>query len=514
MKKTIVSLLTLALILTGCQKENQMQIYHTGQKDVIMIMVDSMTGDLIRESLKTDDFPALQFLIGNGQQYDNLVAPFPTMSVVIESTLLTGDMPDKHHIPGLTWYNSEEDRLIDYGTSIETVRKLGFEPTSKDALYNLNNIHLSPKSKTIFENLQEKRITTGAVNTLVYRGKTTHVLEVPEYIHHPTGIPGTLKTLGPDLLAFGIFHHPEELKNEILPDSLPLRAGFTDNYASDVIIRLIKKDIKPQLLLAFFPEMDKITHRNGPLDVENFKEVDIHLQNILNTYGDWNQALEQNIFILFGDHGQDGLLEDEDKMKVNLHKILRDYKIAPFDEKPSSGELVISNNHRMAYITAIKSDIAFEELAHTALKDNRIALASSIKEDWIIVWDDKQRRFRFKEGGKWTDSYGQTWTIDGDPNVLNLKIDGKLIEYTEYPDALNNLKSALKSHPNSMVVAAKPGHIIYFETAPIHNGGGEHGGLHKNDTLSALIIAGTDKKPKHLRIVDLKEYVLSLFDHL
>ena len=37
------------------------------------------------------------------------------MSVTIDSTLITGTNPDKHKIPGLVWYNEDEQRIINYG---------------------------------------------------------------------------------------------------------------------------------------------------------------------------------------------------------------------------------------------------------------------------------------------------------------------------------------------------------------------------------------------------------------
>lgn len=510
-------ILLLCFVLFGCQQSESNQPNTTSSKNVIMIMVDSMTGELIQTSLEEEreKFPALRYLVENGNVYNDLVAPFPSMSVSIESTLITGEMPNKHSIPGLTWYDVKNDRIIDYGTSFETYRKLGFKESLEDSLYNLNNVHLSKETTTIFEELHDRGIKSGAINLLLYRGKTEHEIEPPAIIHWTTGIREKIKTNGPDILSFGSFYRPKELQTELLPDALLLKAGLSDYYATEAITKLIKNNEQPPFLLAFFPDMDKRTHRNGPPYVHGLKTVDDHLQRILDAYGSWEEALEQNIFILFGDHGQASLVENEERAKLNLHDLYAEYYIAPFGEKPASGDIVIANNHRSAYIYPIRKDIQIKDLVEKGLQDPRMGIVAAEQNGWVEAWSpDVDQPLRFKKGGEWEDIYGQKWTIDGSLDVLGLKTsqEEKSIHYTDYPDALNQLYSALHSLPNSIIVTAKPGFVVFSETTPVHNGGGEHGGLHRDDTLAVLIVSGTDKKIENPRIVDLKDYILSLFD--
>ncbi|WP_325048747.1 hypothetical protein [Peribacillus glennii] len=61
-----------------------------------------------------------------------------------------------------------------------------------------------------------------------------------------------------------------------------------------------------------------------------------------------------------------------------------------------------------------------------------------------------------------------------------------------------------------MIASAKPGHEIIGEGSPVHLGGAGHGGLHEQDTLVPIIITGTKTVPEHLRMVDLKSWILSL----
>ncbi|WP_096154993.1 MULTISPECIES: alkaline phosphatase family protein [Bacillus] len=515
MRKVLIICILILLFNTSCQSDQFTSPTNSSSKKIIMIMVDSMTDELLQISLQEGVFPALRFLMENGQVYDNLVAPFPSMSVTIEATLITGQMPNEHKVPGLTWYDAKEDRIIDYGTSIETLRKLGVKESLEDAFYHLNNSHLNKDSKTIFEELHDNNQSSGSINLLVHRGRTKHELEAPFILEKTIGLDDKIETYGPDIFSYGSFHRPSILQNELLSDALILRAGFTDNYAAEVITELMQHSKQPDFLLAFFPEMDKKTHRNGPPYVNGFKEVEQHIKRILDVYEDWNDALEDNIFILFGDHGQDALAEDETLAKIDLHSLYGDYKIAKFTEKPSSGDIVISNNHRMAYIEPLKNGITKVDIARTGIEDERIALTAYLEDDWVKVWSpDHNENLLFRQGNDWTDSYGQQWDVKGSFDLLKVKENAKekTVQFTDYPDAFNQLMSALKSQPNSVVVTGKPGYVVFSETAPVHNGGGEHGGLHKNDTHASLIIAGTEKMPDSIRIVDLKSYILDLLN--
>ena len=59
---------------------------------------------------------------------------------------------------------------------------------------------------------------------------------------------------------------------------------------------------------------------------------------------------------------------------------------------------------------------------------------------------------------------------------------------------------------------AKPGYEFIGESSPEHTGGGAHGSMHKDDSLTPIIVTGTDKSIDHLRIVDLKGWILDLLE--
>ncbi|WNF37954.1 alkaline phosphatase family protein [Bacillaceae bacterium IKA-2] len=521
MKKYFVFFIFL-LVISGCGDSSEYGDSIKGlekndkdpHKKVILVVIDSMTSSVNDGTIDKGTIPSLQFLIDNGHYYKNLVAPFPSMSVVIESTILTGRMADEHRIPGLNWYNVKEDRYIDYGTSIEKTIKLKPNQSIQDSLYHLNNTHLNKNVRTIHEDLHEKGYSSGSINWIVYRGPKTHSINFPPFLQEVLRLPEKMHTKGPDLLAFGQFVKPTALKETTLPDSVMRKLGLNDEYSVAAAKALIEKGEQPDLLTIYLPDFDRDAHEHSIHYLKGFERAENFFQEILNSYESWDQALEENIFIVFGDHNQDKLRENDVTLTIDLENLYEGFSVAPLGEKVSTYDLAFANNHRMTYVYAPNNYQALPELAEIAISDSRIALASWIDDQWIYVSSpDYQSHFRFRPGNTFVDQYDQGWDIEGDERVVSLKIKGDQLKYGEYPDVLNQLNSALRSQDiPSLILTAKPSYQFYSEGAPVHEGGGEHGGIHANDTLAALIIAGTDKKPKHLRMVDLKEYILELFE--
>lgn len=486
-------------------------------KKVILILVDSMMGGLVDSSVKKGNVPALQFLIENGQYYKDVVAPFPTMSVTIESSIITGVMPDKHKIPGLAWYHPKEDRIVNYGTSLGILMRSGFHEGVKDALFHLNNTHLSPEVTTIFEELDQKGKTSGAINTLLYRGNYLHRLTLPPLADEVLNVPEAFETKGPHVLAFGKFSKPEILEKKELSDGYAERLGLNDQYSVEVTQQLIKQGDQPDFLMIFLPDYDKIVHKEGPHYRKGFEDVELYIQSILNSYDSWQEAIDDNIIILLGDHGQDHILADENELGINLDYIYRNYRISSLREPVSHGEIAFAVNQRMTYVYDVHNQNLIPSLVEQALTEPKIDLiAWKDHKQWVeVASPNDQRRLRFKPGGEWEDEYGQTWEIEGEPEVMGVRIDSydkRKISYIDNPDGFNQLYSALESQKDAptLVLTAKPGHSFQSEGTPTHPDGGEHGGLHRNDSLAAMIIAGTDQKPPKLRMVDLKQYIMDL----
>ena len=102
----------------------------SSKKSVVMLLIDSLMDEPLKEAVKNGQAPGLQYLLENGRYVPDMISPFPTMSVNVDSTLLTGVYSDQHKVPGLVWYNAKEKRIINYGSHIRELLKLGIKQSS------------------------------------------------------------------------------------------------------------------------------------------------------------------------------------------------------------------------------------------------------------------------------------------------------------------------------------------------------------------------------------------------
>ena len=55
--------------------------------------------------------------------YRRALSTFPSLTPVCASSIATGAHPDVHHIPHLVWYDRDERRLVEYGSSLRRARR-------------------------------------------------------------------------------------------------------------------------------------------------------------------------------------------------------------------------------------------------------------------------------------------------------------------------------------------------------------------------------------------------------
>src|SRR5699024_10976297 len=104
-------------------------------KKVILLLLDSLMHKPLQKAINNRDANTFQFFLEHGQYYPDMISPFPTMSVNVDSTLLTGVYADKHQVPGLVWFHKDEQRLINYGSHIRELLKLGLNKAMTDILF-------------------------------------------------------------------------------------------------------------------------------------------------------------------------------------------------------------------------------------------------------------------------------------------------------------------------------------------------------------------------------------------
>ncbi|KKB73653.1 MULTISPECIES: alkaline phosphatase family protein [Bacillus] len=482
----------------------------TADKPVIVLIVDSLMDRPLKKAINEGRAPALRFFLEKGRYHPGVVNAYPTMSVSIDSTIMTGAYPDRHRVAGLVWYNQDEHRIVNYGSGKSDIAALGVKQPIKDAMYALNQKHLSPQVKTVHEELEKRGKHSASINGLVYRGGYDHDLNIPPPVKRLGLMPEKMAVKGPAIFSFGRFAQAD-------PHNRYQRIwngyGLNNKFTAQELSYLIKKHKLPSLTVAYFPDNDHSTHHKGPADTSGLEKTDQQLQRILNAYDSWDAAAEQAVWIVMGDSGQTSIGRDRQKSVIRLRSLFGDYRIPKIDKRPSEkDQLMFGVNDRMAFIYMLDQSISVNDAVKPLKRDERVGFAAWKDGGWVYATSKQAvKPLRFRPGGGFADQYGQTWTLDGDFSVLDLSADGTSLFYGDYPDALARLFSAFHSHPGRYIIAdAKPGFQFADHTSPIHPGGGGHGSLYKTDSLAPMIITGSEETPEHFRHVELKDFFLKL----
>ncbi|WP_325048746.1 alkaline phosphatase family protein [Peribacillus glennii] len=390
-------------------------------KPVVMLVIDTLMHSPLQEAIKTGKAPALKFLMENGQYFRNLVAPFPTMSVNVETTLLTGTYCNQHGIPGLVWFSSEENRLINYGTHYRELFKLGMVQAIEDFLFNLNEKHISNKVVTIHEELEKRGRQSASINALVYRGPTAHPLNLPMILTTFTNIDKNHPAKASKFFSFGRFSklHPSNRYQHFWK-----KLGVNDASSILQLTHLINHNSLPAFSIVYLPELDQRIHKSGRMDIKGIEKADKHLQKILNLYGSWEKALQQNTWIILGDNGQAWVGSERREAIIDLRKLLERYRIMQLSKglQPTD-EIVLAVNDRMAYIyTMNRENVPLHELAVLLQKDNRIDVIAWKEGRHIEVRSGETGgELRFGPEGEYYDQYEQSWFLQGDENYWILQ---------------------------------------------------------------------------------------------
>jgi len=478
-------------------------------KRVILLNIDSLMSEPLEIAVQTGRAPALKFLMENGHYIPNMVSSFPTMSVTIDSSILTGTYANKHHVPGLTWFDDSKKEIINYGTGFRETFRLGVRRSIHNMLYRLNNEHLSTEVTTIFEELADLGIPSASINSFVYRGNTPVRLRVPRLLRTLTRFEnGTWTTQATSILSLGAF-------SKLRPwGGTPQIAAGNHKYMARELRYLIRKNKLPMFTLCIFQDLDARIHFKGPMDIKGISKIDKEIQKTLNLFPSWQEAIKQNIWMVIGDNGHSPTGNKYRDFIIDLRKILKNYRIAhlqhPVNEKD---QLVLCVNQRMTYIYVLDSNLARSAVIDRLRSDQRIDIIAWKNKNVIHIESGMRNgSLRFSPCGEYTDEYNQTWSIEGNTELLDLTLtEGKKLTYGNYPDAFARLYGALHSHSGRFIVVnAKPGCEFKAQSTPFHLNGAAHGSLHKQESLIPFVIAGSNSQPNFPRLVDLKERVLRL----
>jgi type I phosphodiesterase/nucleotide pyrophosphatase len=422
-------------------------------KKVVLIVVDGLTPAALERAVEGGRAPALSFLADQGE-YRQATSVFPSLTPVCLTSIATGAGPGFHHIPSLVWWNREERRIVEYGSSFPALRAAGLSQSLLDTIFNMNGQHLSRRAVTIFEALEDAGLVTGAVNITCYRGRNRYL---------PT-VPGLNRAAyGPRRFFFyGLF----ESDRTGAPLSIrSRRGGSIDAYAAAVGRWLVTRD-GFDFLAYYLSGYDFASHEGGP-DGDSaeraLEQVDAAIGALLEAGGGPDEFLERYAVVLLSDHGQT--------------------KVA-----------------RIARLQEPFADLAHEVVVTASNRAGQLYLLPGARVDP----GDLARRL---DGFAAVDV---TLRREGDDVIARRDGADAPAEKLDHPDALWRARSAL-ANPNAgeLLVSAAEGWELADLGGRHHLGGGSHGSLVAGDSVVPLLTIGLAGEPQ--RITDVAPAVLEHF---
>jgi predicted AlkP superfamily pyrophosphatase or phosphodiesterase len=488
-------------------------------KKVVLFIIDSLHPKALEQAIVQGRAPTMKFLSRQGFYHSSCISSFPTMTPVATSSIVTGMWPDKHMVPGFIWYNPATKWFVNYGATWQAIWKMGPDLILKNLLTNLNREHLNHKIPTVYEKLGDNGLLSGSVNFFIHRAKQQHQATVPFLLRLVSHFKVHQENLGgPELLALGELIQPSFTKPFTRFPIGPLnRFGFNDIFSGKLAAHIIKDGKQPDFLLVYLPDNDKYSHIHGPMNsLPSIARADRQIRGVLDAYGSWEKALEENIFIVVGDHSQTTIGSKAHHI-IDLDKVLSQFRrLALRNRSDERTELALCPNERMASIYVLKNKRKLlDEVVGILSKDSRhTQIAWREKRKYYkIIQGGSQRQLAFWPNGPYTDNYGLTWGCDGDLSVVDAKVDSQgNISFGQFPDALRRLQSGLDARRGvRVIISAAPGYEYKAEGAPIHPGGGSHGSLEREDSVVPLIIAGSENGIRNPRITDIFPFIMNNF---
>jgi hypothetical protein len=462
-------------------------------KRLILAVIDGMNPAAVTDAVAAGRAPVLAAVIERGTFVPGAIAAFPSVTPVCATAIATGVRQDRHGIPGMNWYHRDEQRYVEYGSSLRAARRVGIARQLLDLVYEMNMSHLS--STTVFEALDDHGVRTAGTTYLIYRGRHE------QQVSRRGGLTRLARTimrepvLGPrELFYADIFEsRPTECRSQL---GLP---GVRDRHAGCVGSELVTGDLFDFLLLSL-PDNDSYSHKRGPeAQITSIAHADRQLMRIAQAAGGLDEFLDRYALIATADHGH---------APVRARAELR----APFDnlgvlEPTTSGNgdphalVALCPSQRYAMVYVLDPDRR-ERLVPDLVRRARTMAGVDLvmhrdgAEGVIAAAGGRAGELRFAPGGDLVDARGRRWSIEGDLGVIAAEVHDGLIDSDEYPDPLARVWSALTcAQSGEVLLSAADGLEFPDWGGAAHVGGGSHGSLHRSDSLGALMFCGVQPPP-------------------
>jgi len=428
-------------------------------KGLVLVVIDGLTPSVFEQAVESGDAPALAFLAAHGR-YARATSTFPSLTPVCVSSIATGAHPDVHHIPHLVWFDRDERRVVEYGSSLGAIVAAGTRRALVDTIFDLSARHLSSEATTVFEALDDAGLVTAAVNFTCYRGRTEHRATLP-------GVNRTVR--GPRRFFFyNLF------ESDVTGAPLAVRrraAGSIDEYAAAVGRWLVARD-GFDFFVFYLADYDYASHALGPENAgAKLADADRAVGSLMDVAGGPDAFLDRYAVVLCSDHGQTPV-----EQAVRLEEAYRDLELFRRSgfERP---DVAVCASNRAGQVYRLPLCVeSVRALAERLDGRPEVDAALFLEEGWAVArHEGEELRFRSGEGG---------WELDGDAAVL------------DHPDGLGRAWAALRN-PNAgdVLVSAAPGYEFVDLGGSSHVGGGSHGSLNAGDSEVPMLVVGLDSVP-------------------
>ncbi|HEV2770387.1 MAG TPA: alkaline phosphatase family protein [Solirubrobacteraceae bacterium] len=465
----------------------------------VLAVIDGLTPSELERAVAAGRAPVLAMLMERGTYVDACAAAFPSVTPVCAASITTGVLQDVHHIPAMNWYSRAEGRYVEYGSSFSASRRFGFAQQLTDTVYNLNAEHLDADTPTVFERLDDAGWRTAGTTYLVYRGR---------HQHEPSDEYPLTRLVGSTLFRRTV-EGPRELFYADLYASRRTGCwsqmgspGMRDQHGGCVGAHLVEHDLFDFLLLSL-PDNDTASHRGGlQAQVEAIEAADRQLERVMHAGGGREAFLADHAVVVMADHAHAPV-----EHAIGLGEALEGWAVrGPGRGGARDAEVALCPSQRAAMLYAL-----VEEGRESSVPP-LVAAARGLEGVDVVLWREDSRgvlgtprgELRFAPGRPGervaVDPRGGRWSLEGNLDAIEGRIEGGELRSDAYPDALARAWAALRCPTSGdVLLSAAPGWEFPDWGGHWHQGGGSHGSLHACDSLGALIVAGLDLPPERVR---------------
>ena len=491
---------------------------------VVYIIIDGMSTTAFEQVTAAGSAPALRFLKDHSSYVRDSISVWPTITPAATSSLVTGATPAHHGIPGMCWYDREQQRFVNFGQSPRVAVIEGASQIVEDILVNLNERYLSRDVSTLHERLDQLGFTTASVNYMIFRGPYRHELKpnLIERLFFRKQLPDHLCGPKEHYFADVVTGRADACAKLLSARSLEKRVRVTDGWAACVTRELLEKNAA-EMILFYLHENDHSSHKNGPTSqIDSLAEADKHVGHVLDAFDSWEQAIAEVGFVVTSDHSQSPVLNDEDHV-FQLEDVLAEFRsVDPSrGEEPLEGDgcdLACAGNGRLGFIylnsgrrsflhsSVVKTLVACPGIDQVMFKDG---------DTYAVHTDRGMLRFwEARDEDAVVDEREERWSYDGELGAVSGVVEDGRIRTPEYPLAMWRIASALDlDRTGEIVITTKLGYEVKDIAGGDHKGGGDHGSLHAQDSIVPFLSTLADP-PLRPSTVDVAPHILRHFERI